>query len=158
MKDSQRPQPGRPKNKRLVRIAAILAAIVAVAGITTVVLSQDKGSVRKKTPQTAPATAKNYVATKEIIFDQASRSLRKPTTEETEALVTQISSLTNRSTDGLTAKQLPNGAKQINLQGRFGGVVLGRARADGSTEIRCVTSMAEAIDFLGLEESTSRSK
>ncbi|MGI8733276.1 MAG: post-PEP-CTERM-1 domain-containing protein [Pyrinomonadaceae bacterium] len=155
MKDSQRPQFSRQKTKRLVRIAAILAAIIAVAGITTVVLSQDKGSARKKTPQTAPATGKHYVATKEIIFDQASSTLRKPTTEETAELVAQISSLTNRSTDGLTAKELPNGTKQINLQGRFGGVVLGRARADGSTEIRCVTSMQEAVDFLGLEESTS---
>jgi len=145
------------KKSRSIRIAAILVMIVAVAGITAVVFSQDKNSVRRKTPRTpAPATKKSYIATKEIIFDQASQTLRKPTTAETAELVAQISSLTNRSTEGLTARQLPNGTKQITLEGRFGGVVLGRARADGTTEIRCVTSMEEAVDFLGLEESNSQ--
>ena len=154
-----RPNEQKEKRRSNVRIAAILAMIVAVAGLTAVVFSQDKNSVRRKTPRTpAPATKKSYIATKEIIFDQASHTLRKPTTQETDELVAQISSLTNRSSEGLTARQLPNGTKQVNLQGRFGGVVLGRARADGTTEIRCVTSMEEAVDFLGLEESNSQGK
>ena len=142
------------KNKRLsnVRIIALLAIAVALTGISTIVLSQDKNSKRRKIARPAPSTAKSYIATQEIIFDQATHTLRKPTTEETSALVDQISSLTNRSTEGLTARQLPNGTKQITLEGRFGGVALGRARADGTTEVRCVTTMEEAIDFLGLEE------
>jgi len=142
------------KNKRpgKLRIIALLAIAVALAGISTIVLSQDKNSKRLKTPRPAPSTAKSYVATREIIFDQATQTLRKPTTEETSALVAQVSSLTNRSTEGLTARQLPNGTKQITLEGRFGGVALGRARADGTTEVRCVTTMEEAIDFLGLQE------
>ncbi len=94
---------------------------------------------------------KKYVATKEIIFDKASKSLRKPTAEETDALVSQLSVLTNRSTEGLTVKQAPNGMKSMNLEGRFSGVVLGRGKADGTTEVRCVTTMTEATDFLGLE-------
>lgn len=94
---------------------------------------------------------KKYVATKEIIFDKATKSLRKPTAEETDALVSQLSVLTNRSTEGLTVKQAQNGMKSMNLQGRFSGVVLGRANADGTTEVRCVTTMSEAVDFLGLE-------
>lgn len=154
MKDSQRPQLDRRKNRRLVRIVAIFAAVLALAGITTVVLSQDKNNSRKKTPRQAPGTTKTYVAAKEIIFDQATNSLRKPTTEETAAMVAQISSLTNRSTEGLTARTLPNGTKQVTLEGRFGGVVLGRARADGTTEVRCVMTLDEAIDFLGLQEVT----
>lgn len=161
MNNSRRPpRLHEQKNKRLskARIAAIIVMVVAVAGITTVVLSQDKNSARQKSPRPAPASGKSYVATKEIIFDQASHTLRKPTTEETAALVAQISSLTNRSSEGLSARQLPNGTKQITLEGRFGGVVLGRARADGTTEIRCVTSMEEAVAFLGLEESTSDQK
>ena len=143
------------KNKRLsnLRIIVLLAIAVALAGISTIVFSQDKNSNRRKTPRPAPSTAKSYIATQEIIFDQATQTLRKPTTEETSALVARISSLTNRSSEGLTARQLPNGTKQITLEGRFGGVVLGRARADGTTEVRCVTTMEEAIDFLGLEEA-----
>jgi hypothetical protein len=150
----KRPPSDATNNKRLsrLRIIALLTIALALVGVSTIVLSQDKNNQRRKTPRPAPATAKNYIATQEIIFDQTTRTLRKPTTEETSDLVAQISSLTNHSTEGLTARQLPNGTKQITLEGRFGGVALGRARSDGTTEIRCVTTMEEAIDFLGLEE------
>ena len=40
----------------------------------------------------------------------------------------------------------------MNLEDRFGGVVLGRATADGGTEVRCVFTLEEATDFLGLTE------
>lgn len=151
----------RHKKSRLTktRIVALLAMAVLVIGLGTIVFSQSSQDKHKraKTPKGAPAKTdgKNYVATKEIIFDQESGKLRKPTTEETQQLVTQLSSLTNRTTDGLTGKHLSNGTKQINLEGRFGGVVLGRAREDGSTEIRCVTTMEEGVAFLGLEDSSS---
>jgi hypothetical protein len=70
-------------------------------------------------------------------------------------MVDQIKSLTNRSTDGLTSTQHPNGMVSIDLEGRANGVVLGRANADGTTEVRCVFSIEEAAEFLGLEETTS---
>ena len=101
------------------------------------------------------ASQKRYVATKEIIRDKVTGNLRKPTTEETEAMVDQLKTLTNRSTEGLTSTQHPNGMVSIDLEGRFGGVVLGRDIADGTTEVRCVFTMEEAADFLGLEETTS---
>ena len=44
----------------------------------------------------------------------------------------------------------------MDLKGRFGGVVLGRANADGTTEVRCVFTMEEAEEFLGLVASTSQ--
>src|SRR4051812_28701759 len=97
--------------------------------------------------------SKKYVATKEIIFDQATKTLRKPTSAETDAMVATITAVTDRSTNGLTGRILADGTKQVNLQGRFGGVVLGRANADGTVETRCVTSMADAIEFLGLAEA-----
>lgn len=118
------------------------AAIVLLMGAATIAFGQSETNNGKK----------KYVATKEIIFDKATNKLRKPTPEETQALVENISALTNRSSEGLTGKQLPNGATQVNLKGRFGGVALGRAHADGTTEVRCVTTMEEATAFLGLEE------
>lgn len=149
------------KKSRLspTRIIALLAMIVLVIGIGTVVFSQSSQDKHKraKTPKPAPPVnnGKSYVATKEIIFDEASGKLRKPTTEETQQLVEQLSSLTNRTTDGLTGKELANGTRQVSLEGRFGAVVLGRAREDGTTEIRCVTTMEEGVAFLGLEDSSS---
>jgi hypothetical protein len=98
------------------------------------------------------ASQKKYKATKEIILDKDTGTLRKPTQEETDAMVNQISVLTNRSSEGLTVNQSPNGMKSVNLEGRSNSVTLGRANADGTTEIRCVFSIEEAAAFLGLEE------
>ena len=102
--------------------------------------------------QSSTSNGKKFVATKEIIFDQASKTLRKPTQAETDAMVAEIGTLTNRSTDGLTTKTLANGGIKMDLQDRFQGVVFGRANADGTTEVRCVMTLEEAIDFLGLQE------
>ena len=129
---------------RLLRRAAAVALLISAVAIAAYAQSNGGNNNGK---------SKNYVATKEIIFDQATQTLRKPTAEETSAMVAQISALTNRTTDGLTAQTRADGTKQITLQGRFGGVVLGRANADGTTEVRCVTSMAEAVEFLGLAEA-----
>ena len=122
------------------RILALVVMAILLTALGTVVFSQGQGK-------------KKYIATKEIILDKASGQLRKPTAEETDAMVAQISTLTNRSSEGLTINQSPNGMKLVNLEGRFNGVVLGRAKADGTTEVRCVFTMEEAADFLGLEES-----
>ncbi|HEU4479821.1 MAG TPA: hypothetical protein VFR80_14985, partial [Pyrinomonadaceae bacterium] len=60
MKDSHKLLPPKQKNKRLVRFAAISAVIVAIAGITTVVLSQDKISDSKGTLRQERSQAKKY--------------------------------------------------------------------------------------------------
>jgi hypothetical protein len=131
---------------------------VMVMGVGTLVFSQ---TGQQKAPparnyNAALKAGKKYVATREIIFDKASGTLRLPTAEETQALADQISTLTNRSTDALTTRTSPSGARMMGLEGRFGGVVLGRALADGTTEVRCVTTLEEAVEFLGLEESISQ--
>jgi len=102
--------------------------------------------------QSSNSNGKKYVATKEIVFDQATKTLRKPTQPETDAMVAQISTLTNSSTDGLTVTTGANGMKTMDLQDRFQGVLVGRANADGTTEVRCVMTLEEAVDFLGLQE------
>ncbi len=128
------------KTRTRLGIFVVLAAL-AVAALATIALPRNSS-------QAAP---KKYRATREIIYDKATGTLRKPTAEETDAMVTQIGSLTNRSTVGLTSTQTANGTK-MDLQGRFNGVTLGRATAGGGTEIRCVFTLEEAIEFLGLEE------
>jgi hypothetical protein len=132
----------RTKGKR-ARVGIFVAFVVlAIAVIATIALP-------RKSSQAAP---KKYRATKEIILDKATGTLRKPTQEETDAMVAQISSLTNRSTEGLNTTSSANGTQMVDLQGRMGSVVLGRATADGGTEVRCVFTFEEGADFLGLEE------
>jgi hypothetical protein len=121
--------------------------LILPVGIGTAVFSQSD--------QEGKPRIKKYVAAKEIIFDKASGKLRKPTADETQVMVDQVSTLTNRSSEGLTVKTHANGMKSMNAEGRFGGVVLGRANPDGTTEVRCVFTMEEAAEFLGLEEVTT---
>ena len=136
----------RGKKARRTRIGVIISVALVALTIGAFAITRTSTKAQKKT----------YVATKEIIRDNATGKLRKPNAEELEAMVDQLESLTNRSSEGLAAKQLANGTKQVTLEGRFGGVVLGRAKEDGTTEIRCVTSMEEAVAFLGLADSTSQ--
>ena len=139
--------PNRRTPRHLLRMTRLLAAIVMLVATTSLAFSQSAPAPARK--------GKKYIATKEIVLDAATGKLRKPTVEETQALVDQISALTNRSTEGLTAIRHQNGMKSMSLQGRFSGVILGRANEDGTTEVRCVMTLEEAIDFLGLEEDTT---
>jgi hypothetical protein len=135
----------RQKNSRRTatnrtRIGLVLSAVVVALAIGTIALSRTSTQAQKK----------SYVATREIMIDKATGKLRKPTAQETDELVAQLKSLTNHSTEDLTQVQHPNGMVSMDLKGRFGGVVLGRANADGTTEVRCVFTMEEAEEFLGL--------
>jgi hypothetical protein len=148
---------GKPTRSRAARVLAPLAAVVLVVGLW-VALTHASGQGRLKSPQPAPASqaaAKTYVPTREITVDKQTGKVRKPTAEETQELVASLSSMLSRSTEGLTARTLPDGARQVTLEGRFAPVAIARPRADGTMEVRCVTSFDEAADFLGLVESSS---
>jgi hypothetical protein len=147
---------GKPTRSRAARVLAPLAAVVLVVGLW-VALTHASGQGRIKTPKAAPQSqaGKTYVPTREITVDKQTGKVRKPTAEETQELVASLSSMLSRSTEGLTARTLPDGARQVTLEGRFAPVAIARPRADGTMEVRCVTSFDEAADFLGLVESGS---
>ena len=145
---SQSAKSKRGRTKRTY-IGLILTVVVLALALGAVAFSR---TTSKANP--SPQSKKRYMATQEIILDQSTGRVRKPTVEETQAIVDQVTAFTNRSSEGLTAVTLPSGAQAVDLEGRFSGVTLGRANADGTTEIRCVTSMEEAANFLGLVEIT----
>jgi hypothetical protein len=144
MKSKSLPTAQRSKKARKLRTVLIFSAIAVALSFVTVALSRTPSKVSQK----------RYVATREIVRDKVTGQLRTPTPEETRVLVDQLKTLTNRSSEGLKATKHPNGMVSVNLEGRFGGVVLGRENADG-TEVRCVFTMQEAVEFLGLEEAPS---
>lgn len=145
MKSKSLPTAQRSKKAKKVRTVLIFSAIAVALSFVTVALSRTPSKVSQK----------RYVATREIVRDKVTGQLRTPTPEETRQMVDQLKTLTNRSSEGLKSKQHPNGMVSVNLEGRFGGVVLGRDNADGSTEVRCVFTMQEAVEFLGLVEAPS---
>jgi hypothetical protein len=133
---------GSPKAKnsrRPIAIAAVLTGLALAVAFGALGFS----------PKSSTAQAKKYKATKEIVRDNATGELRLPTPAETDAMVAQISQLANRSTEGLKETPLANGVA-TDLQGRFQGVVLGRANPNGGTDVKCVFSIEEGADFLGL--------
>jgi hypothetical protein len=99
---------------------------------------------------------KKYIATRAITVDQQTGALRLPTAQETQELVDRLIALTNRSTDGLQTQALQGGGRFVDLDSRFESVMLVRPNADGTSEVRCVTSFEEAAEFLGLVEDTSQ--
>lgn len=137
-------KPRRGKARR-TQIGIILTLVVLALVVGTLAFSRSTSKANS-----SPQSKKKYVATQEIILDQGTGRLRKPTVEETQAIVDQVTAFTNRSGEGLTPVQAADGSTKVDLQGGFRGVMLGRANADGTTEVRCVMSMQEAADFLGL--------
>jgi hypothetical protein len=97
---------------------------------------------------------KKYVGTREIVVDRQTGQLRRPTAEETQKLVDDLSTLVNQSAENLNTVPA-NGAVALDLDGRFGSVALARPNPDGTTEVRCVTTFEEAAEFLGLVEDVS---
>lgn len=146
MRSKQEGLPGKTKRTRgkRARVGIFVALVVLAAAVFGAIALPRNSSQASQT---------KYRATKEIIRDDATGQLRKPTPEETDAIVAQISSLTKRPIANLPTKRSANGTEMMDLQGGSNGVVLGRATADGGTEVRCVFTLEEAIDFLGLEEA-----
>lgn len=149
---SQRAQKRKRTGK--TRVLVPLAVLCMAVGLWAA-LTHAAGQDRMKTPKPAPAApaGKTYVPTREITVDKQTGRLRKPTAEETQELVASLSSMLSKSTDDLTARTLPDGTRQVTLEGRFAPVVVARPREDGTTEVRCVSSFDEAADFLGLVEA-----
>jgi hypothetical protein len=123
--------------------------VAAALGVALVTIGSPAASAQQ-------GRNKKYIATRAITVDQQSGTLRLPTTEETQQLVDRLVAMTNRSTDGLQPTTLPNGATKVDLQGRFESVMLARPNPDGTSEVRCVNTFAEAAEFLGLVEAPSQ--
>lgn len=125
-----------------------------IVGVGTVIFSQS-GNRKMEIKTKVEQDGKTYVPTEAITRDTQSGKLRKPTQQETDELVKSLKEMTNRSTEGITEEALPNGAVRMNIAGSFAPVMLAKPNADGTTEVRCVSTFDEAAAFLGLVEKGS---
>lgn len=149
------------KNTRKTRsrawiLISILASAVILAVVVGTIVSSRTAEAQQESsrqPQASDDDATVEFANQRITIDAQTGRLRKPTVEEARALVETITGLTDRSAKGLKVERGPNGLRQVDLKGRFQSVVLAKPNPDGTNEIRCVTSLEEAADFLGLDPS-----
>ena len=140
------------------KAAAILSVVASVAVAFAMSVAEPASSQQRREARTGTGEAvqeKQYVATRRIVFDKETRTLRFPDAQELDTLVANLKRMTDRSTDGLKRFPLAGGGEGVDLDGRFAGVFLARPRPDGSSEVKCVFSFEEASSFLGIEEKVS---
>ena len=129
---------GSPKMK-------IVILFVVIAVVSAVVLSTGTKSSNAQ---------KKYKATRPIVVDSQTGQSRMPTQEEIDQVVSNLAELANRP-ENLPSTQGAGGAEAVDLAGGFNGVMLARPGDDGSLETRCVFTLEEGAEFLGLVEDNS---
>lgn len=97
-----------------------------------------------------PDAGEKWIGARAIIFDGATKKLRRPTADETADMVRTLRILTARPA-AIPGSVRANGSRQGAVEGRFSNVVIARATEDGAMETICVESFDEAVQFLGLE-------
>ena len=73
-----------------------------------------------------------------------------PTQQEVDQVVANLSDLGQRPAETLPQTTSADGTVVVDLDGAFGGVLLGRPNEDGTWETKCVFTVEEGAEFLGL--------
>ncbi len=124
-------------------LAAVSMLIVTMAGGTSVAASTNSSSEQA-------AKAKRYKATRAFVVDKQTGDVRMPTQEEVDEVVANLTTLGQRPTELLQQTSQATGAVAVDLDGGFNGVLLARPNADGTWETKCVFTLEEGAEFLGI--------
>lgn len=141
----KRGRAGLSKTKLVILIAAIAAISV------TLFLAGTKSS---NSAYASPANQKKYKATRAFVVDRDTGERRLPNQEEIDEVVSQLSALAARPED-VPQNLGADGTVTADLGGGYGGVLLARPDDAGAFETRCVFSLEEGAEFLGLVEDNS---
>jgi hypothetical protein len=140
----------------VVTVASTLLIGEAYAGATMIHSSPRAQKVAQAEAKRATSAThglmnrQQWVGARAIIFDQSTRSLRKPTASETVAMVQTLQRLTSKPARRFSPSVQSIGGRQGSIEGDQANVVIARATADGQVETRCVQTFEEAAEFLGL--------
>lgn len=140
----------KPAHRTRTRLAILLGAVAAVL-VAIAWLSAG-------TPVSAAgeqAQGKKYRATRAYVVDKDTGAIRMPTQQEVDEAVANLSALAQRPAENLQQSAAANGAVVVDLAGGFGGVLLARPNGDGTWETKCVFTLEEGAEFLGLVEDNS---
>ena len=107
------------------------------------------------TPLAAQSKQKKYKATRAFVVDKQTGETRMPTQQELDAVVSNLAALGQRPGETLPQSSSASGAVKLDLKGSFSGVVLARPNGDGTFETKCVFTLEEGAEFLGIVVDTS---
>ena len=128
-----------------VRALGVGGSLLAVAVLTTAPADAQSGR-RSRQELVTKLTGKP------VKVDEQTRSRRAITQPEAEDLVDRIAALTAPSTPASAPVALPTGGTMLRLSDHGAGhVLVSRPNDDGTSDVRCVTSPDEAVDFLAGE-------
>jgi hypothetical protein len=127
-----------------MRKHVVIAALAAVA--MTLIALIGAG------PAAAAQARKHYKATRPFVVDKQTGAVRLPTPAELDDVVATLATMTTRPAGNQPEATQPAGAVTVDLPAGFGGVVLARPNGDGTWETRCVFTLDEGAEFLGLAE------
>jgi hypothetical protein len=98
------------------------------------------------------AAPKKFKATRAFVVDRQTGAVRMPTAAEVDAVVTTLTALGQQPAEQLATSTGADGAVGMDLAGGFAGILLARPAEDGTWETRCVFTVEEGAEFLGLVE------
>ena len=133
-----------------MRTLKILFGVGAAITVAIVSFTNPATSTTVSAQASAPGQVKKYKATRPLVADAQTGAVRMPTQEEVDQAVGSLSSLTKSVGDSPTLVSARGGAVTIDLDGGSAGVMLARPNSDGTWETRCVFSLDEGAEFLGL--------
>lgn len=141
----------------LIAAAALFAGAIQaeVKWVTSPRLEKAREAEARRaeaSPQTV-LRVERYIATREIIFDEETQQLRKPTRPEISQMVQHLRRMTSRPAQAIAGRVQANGTRQGSIEGEHATVIVARATADGQYETLCVQTFEEAADFLGLKRA-----
>jgi hypothetical protein len=122
--------------------------VMAIATVALALASLTAGT--SVSAQAAPGQAKKFKATRAFVVDKQSGDVRLPTQEEIDQIVQNLSTLGQRPDGSLPQSAAANGGVAMDLDGGFAGILLGRPNGDGTFETKCVFTLEEGAEFLGL--------
>ena len=124
------------------------ASLVMALALATGLDAQGRG--RNRAELVAKLTGKP------VRIDQATGRRRAITEQEAVALIDQVAAMTTPTAPASEAP-LPGGGAMLSLSGHgIGHVLISRPNEDGTSSVRCVTSIDEAVDFLSGDEDSAR--
>jgi hypothetical protein len=100
----------------------------------------------------AAAAPKKFKATRPYVVDRQTGAVRMPTQAEVDTVVTTLTTLGQQPQESLSSEATASGGVKMDFGSGFAGIVLARPNEDGTWETRCVFTIEEGAEFLGLVE------
>src|SRR4051812_29319803 len=136
--------------QRTGRRLGILAGAVALMMMLMMAFAGNASVAAAPNPEQGQANGKKFKATRPFVVDKDSGAVRMPTQEEIDKVVADLTALGQRPDNTLQQSTASNGAVMMDLGGGFGGILLARPNEDGTFETKCVFTIEEGAEFLGL--------